>query len=346
MTREEQWLNGIAAALDSEGASLEVSPVPVWHYEDMLAAIYDAVTGATSPRAFPERVWNMAKILYAVYCAVARLDDPGCPPPTCRIEDFWYAIYKRATGDDTASVPEPVWRVETFLKGIFDVVGNWHATQLTVTGSAPISLPNAIAAAIHALTQYGLCTQASTPTPSVPVPIKCNNGEIKAGKASGLPFAYDLVDGLTNATGTYFSTGIKDDVDDFEYEIKVQPSSGSWYILQSRASTSGPIYGISGSASGYKIALGIGNLLSVNSGIIRDTSHVYTVKASHKNGVATIYVKDETTGEEDTKTATYDTSEFVGATTSIGVFGQAPNKVNSGNSVYYVKLRKSGLFQT
>ena len=52
----------------------------------------------------------------------------------------------------------------------------------TVTGEAPLTLANAIARAIHSLTQTGLCTQASTPTPSAPVPIKCNNGEIKFGK--------------------------------------------------------------------------------------------------------------------------------------------------------------------
>ena len=48
----------------------------------------------------------------------------------------------------------------------------------TVTGNAPITLTNAVARAIHSLTQTGLCTQASTPTPTSPVDIKCNNGTL------------------------------------------------------------------------------------------------------------------------------------------------------------------------
>lgn len=173
MTREELWLAAIAGL---EGA---VPPdYPVWHYEQMLAAIYDAVTGAADPRPFPERSWHLDEVLYAVYCAVAGLDDPGCPEPTCRLEQFWVGILGQVNGE-TVTVPEPVWRIEEFLKGVFDAASDWGATMLTETGNAPITLTNAIAAAIHALTQYGLCTQASTPTPSAPVDIMCNNGALK-----------------------------------------------------------------------------------------------------------------------------------------------------------------------
>lgn len=48
-----------------------------------------------------------------------------------------------------------------------------------VSGTSPLSLPGAIANAIKSLTQYGLCTQATTPTPDSPVDIVCNNGTIK-----------------------------------------------------------------------------------------------------------------------------------------------------------------------
>lgn len=53
------------------------------------------------------------------------------------------------------------------------------AVLQTVTGNAPLTLANAVARAIKSLTQTGLCTQASTPTPSAPVDIKCNNGVLK-----------------------------------------------------------------------------------------------------------------------------------------------------------------------
>ena len=50
-----------------------------------------------------------------------------------------------------------------------------------VSGTSPLSLPGAIANSIKSLTQYGLCTQASTPTPSAPVDIMCNNGALRFG---------------------------------------------------------------------------------------------------------------------------------------------------------------------
>ena len=161
----------------------------------MLAAIYDAVTGAADPRPFPERSWHLDEFLYAVYCAVAGLDDPGCPAPTCRIEEFWKGIYDAATGDDDASVPDPVWRIEEFLAGIFDVASGWGASVLTETGNAPLTLANAIARAIKSLTQTGLCTQADTPTPSAPVDIKCNNGALRMVDDE-LPSGYKRLTGI------------------------------------------------------------------------------------------------------------------------------------------------------
>ena len=50
-----------------------------------------------------------------------------------------------------------------------------------VTGTSPLSLPGAIANSIKSLTQYGLCTQSTTPTPDAPVDIMCNNGVLKYG---------------------------------------------------------------------------------------------------------------------------------------------------------------------
>lgn len=128
MTREEQWLGAIAG-MDG------VTPpsMPVWHYEQMLAAIYDAVVGASPAREFPERSWHLDEFLWAVYCAVAGLDDPGIPAPTCRIEEFWRGIYLKAMNDEDAAVPTPVWRIEEFLAEVFN---NLTTAELkTVTGT-------------------------------------------------------------------------------------------------------------------------------------------------------------------------------------------------------------------
>ena len=82
-------------------------------------------------------------------------------------------------------------------------------TQETVTGNAPITLSDASAKPIGSLTQYGLCTQASTPTPSSPVDIKCNNGALKMVDDE-LPDGYKRVLGFTcNNNAMWQITGFK-----------------------------------------------------------------------------------------------------------------------------------------
>lgn len=57
--------------------------------------------------------------------------------------------------------------------------GGVPAVLQTVTGISPLTLLNVASEGIKSLTQFGKCEQASTPTPSAPVDIKCNNGAIK-----------------------------------------------------------------------------------------------------------------------------------------------------------------------
>jgi len=180
MTREEQWLAGIAAGMRGDDPLPEAPHEAVWHYEQMLAAIYDAAIGADPARPFPPCTWNLDRILYAVYCLAAGQDDPGCPEPTCRIETFWRGIYERIRGDDGASASTPVWRTEAFLADVFDAAENAGGSVLTVAGNAPLTLPNAAAKGIRRLTQHGFCTQTGTPAPGAPADICCNNGVLKA----------------------------------------------------------------------------------------------------------------------------------------------------------------------
>lgn len=185
-------------------------------------------------------------------------------------------------------------------------------------------------------------------TPTHPFDIYCNNGKLVACHIiSGLPTSLVPLDYVSNNnSSTWIDTGIKDDVDDMEYEVRVKPSSGSWYILQSRENANASIYGISGSNSGNKINFGAGGIgfsTPLTSSITRDTSHTYTVKGSHKNGVGTLYVKDETTGDEETLTATYNTNNYVVAPTNIGVWGNGSNFVSNGNYIYYARVKKQGV---
>ena len=97
--------------------------------------------------------------------------DVEVPDPATRTE---YYLAKIAGMD--VEQPDPITRLDYFLAQWIETGGG---VLETVTGNAPITLANALAKAIVSLTQYGLCTQAATPTPSAPVDIKCNNGVLK-----------------------------------------------------------------------------------------------------------------------------------------------------------------------
>ncbi|MBQ7737026.1 MAG: hypothetical protein IJT62_04250 [Oscillospiraceae bacterium] len=59
------------------------------------------------------------------------------------------------------------------------ISGGSAAIIKTITGSAPLTLTNAVHHAIRSLTQTGKCTQSTTPTPDAPVDIVCNNGALR-----------------------------------------------------------------------------------------------------------------------------------------------------------------------
>lgn len=160
MTREEQWL-GALAGLDGVSAP----SMPVWHYEEMLAALYDAVVGADSPRAFPARSWKLDEFIYAVYCAVAGVTPvPACPEPTCRIELFWKGIYDSVVGGSTPSVPAPVWRLEESLKEVFDASAGW--VEHTLGPASIVSFIGRSSSEITELTAAITPVQAGSGDPS------------------------------------------------------------------------------------------------------------------------------------------------------------------------------------
>lgn len=182
---------------------------------------------------------------------------------------------------------------------------------------APLSLPGAAAEDIMSLIAFGGTEQG------------------------GVPIGYKALNGVTNGSGTYVDTGITPTVDDIEIEIRVKPTTGSWYILQSRASGSA-IWGVSGSSSGATILLGWGGTGTLcQSSITRDPAHTYYVKATMNNGIATLYVKDETADTEDTKTATYTSAV---PTLPFWLYGnQNLDRVAAGNTVYMARIKVGGV---
>lgn len=127
--------------------------------------------------------------------------------PHTRLEYYFAAM-----GGQSVELPEPKTRLELFAakaagmdvttpdpdKRIEFLLSEWTggATELTVSGNAPVTLVNAIAHAIVSLTQDGKVTQASTPTPSTPKDIVCNNGALKMVDDE-LPTGYKRVLGFT-----------------------------------------------------------------------------------------------------------------------------------------------------
>lgn len=172
MTREDEWLAGITEALNGDSPLPSVPDMPSWHYEQMLAAIYDAAAEAVSPRAFPERSWHLDEFLYSVYLAATGDASVEPPPPTCRIEEFWCGIYKALTGDETYLVPVPAWRTEELLKALYDAAVAWGATEQTLTGSV-VSFVGKATTKITGLTSAIVPVQSGsgTPSPSNPRPI-------------------------------------------------------------------------------------------------------------------------------------------------------------------------------
>ncbi len=79
-----------------------------------------------------------------------------------------------------------------------------------LTGNSPLSLPNAVAKPIKSLTQYGLCTQASTPTPSDPVDIMCNNGVLKWDSVNERIYADGTPEVLTVRPGEHLVLSASD----------------------------------------------------------------------------------------------------------------------------------------
>lgn len=120
-------------------------------------------------------------------------------------------------------------------------------TETTVTGVSPLLLAAALKKPIKSLTQYGLCTQADTPTPSAPVPIMCNNGAVQMVDDE-LPAGYKRVLGFSMSNNSYWA------IEDF-------PLYGSDTLrFAFEASDACNVIGAySGSASGNNYSLYVGS---------------------------------------------------------------------------------------
>lgn len=133
-----------------------------------------------------------------LFLAKAGGKDVKTPDPITREELF----LAKVAGNDV-KIPSPITRVERFLEAISSGGG----TATTLTGqTSPIPLIDAIAGRIQSLLQYGKVSQASTPTPSVPVDIYCNNGKLVAVDDE-LPLGYKRIESIAFDGDFHYETG-------------------------------------------------------------------------------------------------------------------------------------------
>ena len=83
------------------------------------------------------------------------------------------------------------------------ISGGGGSVLQTVTGISPLTLLNVASRGIKTLTQFGKCEQASTPSPSSPVDVYCNNGKI-THKDDELPVGYARIESVTMNNNCYY----------------------------------------------------------------------------------------------------------------------------------------------
>ena len=185
----------------------------------------------------------------------------------------------------------------------------WEAKTITWTDS--LSLPKAIANSLTNLTQSWATEQRN------------------------LPYKYQQVTYIRNGASSKADTWFKPTVDDIELDIRFLAKTGSYYLWQSRDGASWDILWLWWAQNGSTITLyGWGG--SVTSNISRIADNIYHVNGKLKNWVATLYVKNEDTWDEDTQTGTY---TFTANNTNFYFFWNSVNTLNNWNRIYSAVLK-------
>lgn len=159
------------------------------------------------------------------------------------------------------------------------------------------------------------------------------------------PFGeYTPLESASNANQqTRIDTGVATYNDDVEFYIRFKQTASGPLRLFGAATGSSVRYwiGFIGSTNSY-IYLTCRSTSYLTSGITRTVNHVYTLKGTMKDGNAALYVKDETTGETDLKTGTYDVD--TGYAPEIRLFYTSNSDAYqvAGTHVYQAMLKVNG----
>ena len=204
------------------------------------------------------------------------------------------------------------------VRRVLIVSGPGGETVVIGPGPSPLLLPDAIANSLSYVKAFGGTYQGN------------------------IPQQYTQVNYVTNTAQTAVDTGIMIDfAKNYEFEVECRAVGSSWYILQSRASSSGNITGIHGATSGNTITLVVGNVTVCTSAITRTVGNKLYVKATLNAGTATLYVKDETANTEDTQTGSYGTSQ-PNPTAAVYLLGNAGGQyVDVNSDIYMARIKEN-----
>ena len=177
----------------------------------------------------------------------------------------------------------------------------------TITGTTPITLAKATVDPVQSMKLYGMCQQNGTPTLSNPVPIYCNNGEIKV-RDSEIPGSYKRLLGLTMNNNCYYAIA--------DFRLKGSDTIRFSFMIDEACNVLGSY---SGSATGNNYSLYASSSRTAkylrykdgayNSSVDTDTRYDVVITPTGSIGMKT----DETWTQ---KTFTTTTDLFIGTTSA------------------------------
>ena len=225
-----------------------------------------------------------------------------------------------------------------FSLGSGTVTPDWR--DIVISGNTALTLVNAKEDGLNYVKLFGKTVQ-NTDTYIESVTLS------GATSQTNLPEGHTQLEYIQNGrSGNYtckIDTGIMPEVGDV-LEIMFTPGSAgiSNYLIQSRNTSSGTIFGISGSQSDDSIMATWGGVSVKAQDIVRKANHKYYIKASFLTTGTTLYIKDLTDKTEETRTGTLGETEPVatyylfgnkGGQTLQSVYSTYMARITNGNRV-------------
>lgn len=161
----------------------------------------------------------------------------------------------------------------------------------------------------------------------------------------GLDPRYQRYESVYNgAQSVRIDTGVTTYNDDCEFYIRFKQTQSGVYMRLFGADTGGQEKYRIGfiSLNTTSIKLCYRNATAITSTITRSKDHIYTLIGKLKNGSASLYVKDETTGETDYQTDTYNLDTSYKPEIRLFYISQGTAYMASGTHVYRAMLKVKG----